>query len=712
MSNFTVQDLLGSLLAVGIFPLVSLTPGYAIGWALDIVDFRKRGRLARLLISILLSNAIVPVLAFLGIRYLPIAVVFGCIALCAIFFLGVEVVPSIRGWSAESLHQLTELEKAALIVGGIWIGFSLLLLLDIQVGPKLYFATTSYDYTTRIAVINAISRSGIPPVNPGYYPGHPALLTYLYYYWYIPASLVDQIGGGLVNSRHAMLAAEIWSGLGLMAAVAIYLRLRNRTRKGPAWYAPLIGVQLLMIGGMDVIPVLSIALGARRTVGNMVFNGMIEGWNMPIMSWLNAITWVPNHVSAAVQCITAMILLVTTFERGRRQRFFAATLAGVAFASALGSSVWVPLVFAIAWSAWAVILAVAKARRDMFWWMAYAGLIGVALSLPFIRDLLQPRDPGGGGSLSLPIALYIRPFIIPALLLPPQLQAIGNLLLLPLNYALELGFFFFAGLLWLQMHKRLPAPDSMFALGEVVLLTTVVLTLSFVYSNIIVINDLGIRGWLPGQFVLLVWATDLIQTWLGSRSPAPRAVLAASGTYPRAGRAIQTLLIIGLCTTALEAFATRMWPVLVDWNVAGFPNGLSPDTRLGSRTYNARLAYDFINRLSDDAIMQNNPRTVLDRPSGLYGTVRMAISDRTSYGVPKAEYDRMADGIAPIFNESLDWQQIDAVCRQYSIELIIVNDVDPVWRRLPMLEQGREAMYKNDYYAVFPCGSGLQAGSG
>ena len=104
----------------------------------------------------------------------------------------------------------------------------LFLLVDIQIGTKLYFANVSYDYTTRIAVINAISRTGVPPINPSYFPGHPEKLTYLYYYWYILPSIIDLIGGRFVNSRQAMTAGTIWGGICLMAIIALYLHLRNR----------------------------------------------------------------------------------------------------------------------------------------------------------------------------------------------------------------------------------------------------------------------------------------------------------------------------------------------------------------------------------------------------------------------------------------------------------------------------------------------------
>ncbi|HEX8992767.1 MAG TPA: hypothetical protein VF784_13900 [Anaerolineales bacterium] len=335
-----------------------------------------------------------------------------------------------------------------------------------------------------------------------------------------------------------------------------------------------------------------------------------------------------------------------------------------------------------------------------------AGIVGAGLSIPFMLDLIRP-GAASGTSAAIPIALYVRPFVLAALLLPARLQPIGNLVLLPLNYAMELGLFFFTGLLWLQYRSRLPNADSPFLLPEGIVLATVVIVVSFVYSNIIAINDLGIRGWLPGQFVLLVWSTDLIREWLRHRPPWLGQIQRVLGELPRIGRALQIFLVLGLLTTCLEAFATRMWPMLVDWDIAGFPSSLSPDTNLGSRTYDARLAYEFVDRLPSNAVAQADPQVVLDRPSGMYGTVQMAISDRTSYGVPGAEYHRLVSGISPIFQTESEWASIDATCKQYSINVLIFNDVDPIWNRLPTLETERRPIYQNERYAVFTCGSGL-----
>ena len=584
MLGLNGQDLFGSTIAIILFPIVSMVPGYIIGWTFDLFNFRKRSYVAKYLISIVLSNAAMPIFAYLVSRFLSInflaILLAATTAITLIIHIATLVIPK-RRFSFSSLLSIPNAKKFAFVLGGLWVVFSLFLLVDIQAGTKLYFANVSNDYTTRIAIINAISRTGVPPLNPSYFPGHPVKLTFLYYYWYILPSIIDLIGGNFINSRQAMTAGTIWGGIGLMAIVALYLRLRNQQQSENNWKVSLIGIQFLLIGGLDFIPVVAIELSRRITLGHMVLEGTVYNWNMPIVSWLNAITWVPNHISAAAQCITAMLAVLTIDKNNHKQLITTAAFSGICFASAFGTSTWVTLVFAFAWMIWAFFLLLIKRQRKLFWTMTGAGLLGIGLSIPFISGLLN--HSGSSGAVILPVAFYVRPFSLVQFLVPQKLQLWADLLFLPVNYLMELGLFFILGLYRLQHYKDFEKSNRHFIVAETILLAVVAVMLSFVYSTVEQINDLGIRGWLLGQFVLLVWATDAIQKWLENKSPSPKNIFSTIGKQPQIGKALQALLVIGLLTTSLEAFLTRMWPIMVDRNIAGFPNTLSPDTNFGSK---------------------------------------------------------------------------------------------------------------------------------
>jgi hypothetical protein len=186
-------------------------------------------------------------------------------------------------------------------------------------------------------------------------------------------------------------------------------------------------------------------------------------------------------------------------------------------------------------------------------------------------------------------------------------------------------------------------------------------------------------------------------------------IFKSAANSKRLSDVLTILLMIGIMTTALEATSTRFWTILVDAGVVGVPNELSPDMDLGKRTYDARLAYEFIRDYTpQDLIIQNNPTTSLDRPSGLYGTRQMVIADRTAYGVPIEVFEEMSASVGRIFlaENVTTWESTDMICNQHSIQAIVVNDTDPLWSSLPILQEQRTPIYRNPHYAVFGCGHG------
>ena len=135
------------------------------------------------------------------------------------------------------------------------------------------------------------------------------------------------------------------------------------------------------------------------------------------------------------------------------------------------------------------------------------------------------------------------------------------------------------------------------------------------------------------------------------------------------------------------------------------------ELEIGERSYSARLAYDYLrDNIPADVITQNNPLTAADRPSGLYGTHQMVISDRSPYGVPLDAFDKLVNEVGVLFtNENItNWQMTDRLCQQYSIDVLIIKDIDPIWSSLATLKMQRSALYENTHYALFACGDYAQ----
>ena len=700
--NYTVQDIFSLLLAILLFSTVLVFPGYVIGWAANLFSFRQRTFFAQYVIAMALSNALIPVLLFLPYHLFSNQHGIGVIVIFFVLWVAILIKSSKRN---RPRAEFTREKKLALALGGAWVVFCIFLLVDIQIGQRLYFNAAAYDFTTRTALIEAITRTGIPLINPGYYPGHIERITQLYYFWYIPGSAVDVLGGQWVDARIALFAGITWSGLSLMATVATYLRIRNPQSGVRAWRASLIGSQLLAISGLDFVPVIAIMIIVKTTFGVLPFDGRIEGWNLPIMSWLNALTWVPNHVASMAACMISLLAILSSSHASKGQRLVSVSIAGISIGSALGLSIWVAFTFGVFMAVWGIVTLCNRSQRPMFLPIIASGIIGLIVVSQFLVEVLR-SDGGSTSTGGLPISFYVRRFLFTGAL-EPGLREIMGTLFLPVNYFFELGFFFVIAILWFRQRRKLNyGQHNQYFWAETILLATVAVLLSFVKSTAIVLNDLGMRGWLLGQFVLIIWAVDIFNASSKEQVLLTPTLFRSSFNSRRINDLLTFLLVVGIMTTALEASATRFWTILVDTGVVGVPNELSADTNLGERTYNARLAYEYIrDHTPQNIIVQNNPTTFLDRPSGLYGTRQMIIADRTAYGVPAEVFREMSTSIGRIFQlkDARNWNLIDRICKQYSIQAIVIKDSDPLWSSLPGLRQQRTPLYINPYYAVFDC---------
>jgi hypothetical protein len=695
--NFTLQEILGCLPALPLFALIFVAPGYVIGWLLDLFDFSRRTIAAHLVISIVLSMAVSPILLFLVDHFTS--------ARITILLLWVTGIIFIIG-SIKTKHQLVSEEskgyfQTALLIASGWIIFSILLLVDVQFGNRLYYTVVSYDLTTRVTIINAITRSGVPPINPSYFPGHPVLLTYLYYFWYIPGSIVEQIGTPMVSGYTAMIASVSWCGLALMATVALYLRLRTSQGSEKNWRSSLIGISLLLISGLDIIPAIILMISSRLTSGYAFLDGDIERWNEQITAWIGSVAWVPHHVAALIACLAAVMLIQSVRGQSLSKQIKASVVAGIAFASAAGLSVYVTLIFVIFWGMWMIVLFFQKERR-LILLMALAGMIALIAASPFLIGIISgsAASASNGFPLSFAVRMFYPVYAFVSTY-PPFVVNLILLLTLPINYLMELGFFFIAGMYWIQQHWDQALKQNPFYVSEIILLSVTFFIGSFIRSTIIANNDLGWRVWLAGQFVLLIWSADLIHGFL----PDIWQKIKGASPSARIARQLKIFLMIGLLTSITDVVLLRTWPMLVDANVAGFPSKLSVDAQLGKRTFAARLAYDYINRHTPvNALIQDNPAYLLNPPIGLYGNRAMVVSGHTAYGVPIQGLNSLKDSVSKIFSSS-SWLEIDSICNADNINIIVATDIDPIWKNLSALEQQRAPLYRNDYYAVFDCGN-------
>jgi hypothetical protein len=287
MTNFTLQDVAGSVVATAVFALVLYCPGYVLGYATDLFDFRRRSLGERMTWSIAYSFAVTPLVGYLIAKYAGLGVACWSLLLLALVWLALAWRER-RGFAWSSSDTLTA------CVAGAWVFFVIVSLVDLQVGHKLYFSVVEDDQSYRVAFTNAVLRAGVPPINPLYFPGHGQPMRY-YYFWYVVCAMVARIGH--VSARQAFLASTVWAGFGMAAVLALYVRhfletandVRRRT-----WIA----IGLLAVTGADLLP----AVGAL--FAGTPLNGDMEWWsNDQISSWADSLLWVPHHVASLLCCL-------------------------------------------------------------------------------------------------------------------------------------------------------------------------------------------------------------------------------------------------------------------------------------------------------------------------------------------------------------------------------------------------------------------------
>lgn len=269
--NFTLHDIIGTSMGVALFPLVLVFPGYIFGWIFDLFQFRTRLLPARLGVSVILSVAISPIFYYLISSLLSLNAALIVSLLMAVAFVALlmyekPTFPQVGSWRSFFWISLG------------WAVFAIFSLVDLQWGnQELYFSVASLDHTTRVSIIDAMTRRGVPPVNPSYFPGYPVKLTFLYFFWYILCSIIDIAGGQLVNARTALFASVIWCGFALMALIAFYLR--QRDGGGRILRRAMLGIAFLSISGLDVIPAIALMRYGNGALGDL------EHWNEQITAW-------------------------------------------------------------------------------------------------------------------------------------------------------------------------------------------------------------------------------------------------------------------------------------------------------------------------------------------------------------------------------------------------------------------------------------------
>jgi hypothetical protein len=724
MQNFTAADLIQTAFATLAFALFLVPPGYLLGLASNFFGMRSRSAEEQLLFSLALSFAATPILAVLLTRISSYAVTlsfFLLLAWIAVFLLArrwldfrrrkSEVGDGIPRGSFGGLGRGTWLLLGMALAWFVVVQCSLA---DLQIGQRLYVNFVAFDHSVRVSFIEAAARNGVPPHNPFYSLGTAPVLRY-FYYWYVVCALPVRLFG--LSARASLNASVFWSGLALASLVPLFLKhLLGETEELRSKSA--IGVALLTITGLDVIPY---AFFAHR---NQAIPGDMEWWDpSQVCSWMGSLLWVPHHVASLTACMVGLLALAAIDEEsGRKQTTWAVIVAALAFASAAGLSAYVTFSFAAFVIVWTLVTLRQRRLRSFLAYLAI-GAVVLLLSVPYLQDLMSRRSTvlraGADPALADPALLVggerfayfairdYKPgmeFLATLGLRSEWLLELAKLPLLLYVYILEFGFFAVVLLLCWRRERQSPAPISRGARMVWTMLVVCLLTMSFLRSDTSGNNDLGFRGMLPVQFVLLLWAAPVVYEVFFRKNSSPNRRWSKF--------LLASTLVLGLAGTVLQLSLLRFYPPLADTGRVPRSEKFLGDDGFGERTYWIRAGFSELGRVtSPGAVVQYNPvrRSVLT--SRLFSPRQTAMGDAgcgSAFGGDFTKCRNAFPSFAAVFNNpnAVRNFDLDRWCDEYKIDALVAVGSDPVWRDSSSWVWRRPPLVANPMMRAVRCGAG------
>jgi hypothetical protein len=350
----------------------------------------------------------------------------------------------------------------------------------------VWLADATFDHA-KVAIIDAMARLGLPPVNPVIGEADARTGLAYYYLWHFSAAEI-----ALVTARSGWEAdvALTWftafASLTLMMGLAVWLSKRGITA---LFVVALAAAGSLWVPLYWIFQVKSFAPVLAPPIG--------------MGGWLFQATWAPQHLMAA-SCVVTAVLLLTRYAL--RQNLPLVVTIALLVVAAFESSAFVGgIAFAVGGLIAAPMLlgAVDPQRRLRFLGgLGIAALLVVCLIMPFVRDQLTAIAARGGAR---PIA--ISPYRVFGGQFPYWLRHVMDvpgywLIILPIELPATFiaGVIAFGAVLRSVMREGERLVINVFACLAAAGLVVSWLLASTLGTN----NDLGLRAILLAEVVLIV----------------------------------------------------------------------------------------------------------------------------------------------------------------------------------------------------------------
>ncbi len=519
-------------------------------------------------------------------------------------------------------------------------------------GDAVTLSPAIFDHS-KIAIIDAMIRFGLPPINPFFSEaGQQAPFVYYYLWHFGAAELALGFGVSGWEADAALTGVTAFSSLSLMIGIASWIG----GRSAGLWIAP-----LAFAGSLR--PTLELLLGAQ-TLGEILLQ------QTGLAGWLFQSAWAPQHIASAASILIAVLLIV----RLARDDSIATALAlGITSAAAFESSIWVGGVLLAAAGpviGVALLLRDKIDRRSFVVTAAIAAGVMMLLIFPLLRDQIASAAARDAG---YPIAL--SPYEVFNIWVPDELQRPLDLPGYWLVFlVVEFPAIYVPGFISLVTTIRKRVVDD--ATIDVATAFLIVAVTGFTIAGYFTItiadnNDLGWRAILPGVFALIIFAAIGLARWI----TAPRPIAAAL-----------TLALLLLSLPNSLKLAKEYW------------RGSPTDSDAAFKTTSALWEAVRRHSVPDDRVAIN-PLFMDEMTPWPINISWALLSDRSScfagsdYMRPFTtlsglDIERVADTFGRVFDGKPQPADVVALHSRYQCRLIVLTPEDEAWQNDPFRQGG------------------------
>jgi hypothetical protein len=518
----------------------------------------------------------------------------------------------------------------------------------------------------KIAIIDAMTRLGLPAANPFFgASGSRSALSY-YYLWHYSAAQISQLAR--ITGWEADAALTGFTAYGsLLLMMGVTVRLHDWMSGGETAAADasdragariaIAGVAVLSLSG-PLWPQISRVLGPHGLDGVFAQYRGVE-------TWIDQASWVPQHLASA-DCVIVAVLLLAGLDAPLGAKAPRVFLSGAVAAAAFGSSAWVGgVTFAmVAAGVGAEVLARTPAERRpglVVGWLAAAAL-ALGLALPLLRAELGAVALRHDGP---PMAFHpyeiVGPWAPPAIRRALDLPAFW-LVRLPLDLPAIYPIGVAAGLFGFRESQERGARDPLIA--GFALTIAVSLAVSWLFESTIGNNDLGWRAVLPATLLLIPFGAAGFACWWRRRA----------------------FVAVGL-TLALVAACTPNRLILA--NVLGQPTDDAKDFADSPAMWAAVRRYAGPqDRVADNPQYLDELTAWAVNPSWAFLSNRSSCfsgweTARAYVDLPRARIKALDDQFVRVFSGEGSQDDVRQMALEYGCRVVVVVADDGAWTRDP-----------------------------